>query len=176
MPAPAAVRSASARQGAGGYAPPPVAARIRRRLGGLTPTERRPALALLANYPVAGLETVAQFAARAKVSGPTILRLIAKLRIRQLPRFPAGATRRAGASPADTARESSAGVRPSPAGRFPIHLHTRHHRKYPSINRRPSARGVRGGGYLTCRSPPAHPAPGRPLHVQPRESSLPAFA
>ena len=64
-----------------------VAARIRRRLGGLTPTERRPALALLANYPVAGLETVAQFAARANVSGPTILRLIAKLGFDSYPDF-----------------------------------------------------------------------------------------
>ena len=64
-----------------------VAARIRRRLGRLTPTERRPALALLANYPVAGLETVAQFAARANVSGPTILRLIAKLGFDSYPNF-----------------------------------------------------------------------------------------
>jgi len=56
-----------------------VAAHIRQSLGRLTPTERRPALTLLANYPVAGLETVAQFASRAKVSGPTILRLVAKL-------------------------------------------------------------------------------------------------
>ena len=86
-----------------------VAARIRRRLGRLTPTERRPALALLANYPVTGLETVAQFAARANVSGPTILRLDRQARIRQLPRFPAGAARRAGVAPADPARESSAG-------------------------------------------------------------------
>lgn len=45
----------------------------------LTPTERKPARALLANYPVAGLETVARFAARSGVSGPTILRLVAKL-------------------------------------------------------------------------------------------------
>ncbi len=56
-----------------------VAEMIRNSLGRLTPTERRPALALLANYPVAGLETVAQFAKRAGVSGPTVLRLVAKL-------------------------------------------------------------------------------------------------
>lgn len=56
-----------------------VAERIRNSLGRLTPTERRPALTLLANYPVAGLETVAQFSRRAAVSGPTILRLVAKL-------------------------------------------------------------------------------------------------
>src|ERR1700761_2030421 len=61
-----------------------VAARIRRRLGGLTPTERRPGLGVLANYPVRG---VGQFAARAKVSGPTILRLIAKLGFDSYPDF-----------------------------------------------------------------------------------------
>lgn len=52
---------------------------IRASLGRLTPTEKRPALALLASYPVAGLETVARFAERSGVSGPTVLRLVAKL-------------------------------------------------------------------------------------------------
>src|SRR5471032_2257212 len=56
-----------------------IAETIRQGLGRLTPTERKPALALLANYPVPGLEPVAQFAKRAGVSGPTILRLVAKL-------------------------------------------------------------------------------------------------
>jgi Transcriptional regulators len=56
-----------------------IAETIRQGLGLLTPTERKPALALLANYPVPGLEPVAQFAKRAGVSGPTILRLVAKL-------------------------------------------------------------------------------------------------
>jgi DNA-binding MurR/RpiR family transcriptional regulator len=52
---------------------------IRGRLGDLTPTERRAAHVLLSNYPFAGLETVAQFAARAGVSAPSILRFIARL-------------------------------------------------------------------------------------------------
>jgi DNA-binding MurR/RpiR family transcriptional regulator len=52
---------------------------IRSRLGALTPTERRAAHVLLSNYPFAGLETVAQFAARAGVSAPSILRFIARL-------------------------------------------------------------------------------------------------
>lgn len=64
-----------------------VAARIRAGLGRLTATERRPALTLLASYPVAGLETVAQFARRAKVSGPTILRLVQKLGFQNYPDF-----------------------------------------------------------------------------------------
>ncbi|MEA2778852.1 MAG: hypothetical protein QOK29_396 [Rhodospirillaceae bacterium] len=64
-----------------------IAETIRQQLEKLTPTERKPALALLANYPVAGLETVAQFARRAEVSGPTILRLVGKLGFASYPRF-----------------------------------------------------------------------------------------
>jgi len=45
----------------------------------LTPTERKPARLLLDNFPMVGLETVAQFAKLADVSGPTILRLVSKL-------------------------------------------------------------------------------------------------
>ncbi len=59
--------------------PHTVADMIRRRLDELTPTERKAALILLGNYPVPGLQTVAQFAKQADVSNPTILRLIAKL-------------------------------------------------------------------------------------------------
>ena len=44
-----------------------------------TPTEKRAAHALLASYPFAGLETVAEFAARASMSAPSILRFVAKL-------------------------------------------------------------------------------------------------
>ena len=64
-----------------------IAESIRQGLGRLTPTERKPALVLLANYPVPGLEPVAQFAKRAGVSGPTILRLVAKLGFASYPRF-----------------------------------------------------------------------------------------
>ena len=56
-----------------------IAEMIRHRLDQLTPTERKAALVLLGNYPVPGLQTVAQFAQQAAVSNPTILRLIAKL-------------------------------------------------------------------------------------------------
>jgi len=44
-----------------------------------TATERKAAHALLANYPVQGLGTVAQFADAAGVSSPTILRFVARL-------------------------------------------------------------------------------------------------
>lgn len=59
--------------------PHTVAEMIRRGLEQLTPTERKAALILLGNYPVPGLQTVAQFAKQADVSNPTILRLISKL-------------------------------------------------------------------------------------------------
>src|SRR5262249_26064820 len=77
------------RGGESGQAPAPlsIAETIRQSLSALTPTERRPALALLANYPVPGLEPVAQFARRAGVSGPTILRLVAKLGFAGYPEF-----------------------------------------------------------------------------------------
>ena len=56
-----------------------VAERIRRDLGELTPNERRAAHRLLADYPVAGLETAARLAEASGVSAPTVLRMIAKL-------------------------------------------------------------------------------------------------
>ncbi len=52
---------------------------IRERLDEFTATERRAALALLANYPLLGLGTVAEFAHGAGVSSPTILRFTARL-------------------------------------------------------------------------------------------------
>ena len=58
---------------------PSVAELIHRHLDQLTPTERKPARLLLANYPVVGLEPLAHFARRADVSHPSILRFIAKL-------------------------------------------------------------------------------------------------
>ena len=56
-----------------------VAEAARRSMSNLTPAERRVARALLAAYPVAGLETVAELARRAGVSGPTVIRFAAKL-------------------------------------------------------------------------------------------------
>src|SRR4051812_47743095 len=53
--------------------------RVRQELQSLSDAERRVAHALLGEYPVAGLETVAKFAKRAGTSGPTILRFIGRL-------------------------------------------------------------------------------------------------
>ncbi len=52
-----------------------------------TPSERRLARALLAAYPISGLESVAQLAARASVSAPTALRLVLKLGFSGYPAF-----------------------------------------------------------------------------------------
>lgn len=52
---------------------------IRDRLEEFTATEKKAAHALLANYPVQGLGTVAEFADAAGVSSPTILRFVARL-------------------------------------------------------------------------------------------------
>lgn len=52
---------------------------IRGRQAELTASERRAARALLADYPMLGLETVAEFAARSGVSSPTVLRFTARL-------------------------------------------------------------------------------------------------
>ncbi|MDP2740836.1 MAG: MurR/RpiR family transcriptional regulator [Pseudorhodobacter sp.] len=52
---------------------------VRRELAEFTDAERRVARALLGEYPMAGLETVARLARRAETSGPTILRFVARL-------------------------------------------------------------------------------------------------
>jgi DNA-binding MurR/RpiR family transcriptional regulator len=56
-----------------------VAERLQRRMGELTPAERRVARALMADYPVGGLRPVARLAAAAGVSAPTVVRLVTKL-------------------------------------------------------------------------------------------------
>ena len=58
---------------------PTVAERIRQLLPTLPAAERRVARVVLANYPVAGLETIARLASRSGTSGPTVLRLATRL-------------------------------------------------------------------------------------------------
>lgn len=52
---------------------------IRDSLSDLTRSERRAAQTLLANYPLQGLETAAQFAEQAGVSTPSVLRFVARI-------------------------------------------------------------------------------------------------
>jgi DNA-binding MurR/RpiR family transcriptional regulator len=56
-----------------------VAERLQVRLGELTPSERKVARVLMAEYPVRGLQPVAKLAAAAGVSAPTVVRLVSKL-------------------------------------------------------------------------------------------------
>lgn len=65
----------------------PVAALTRDLLGELSASERKVARALLAAYPVAGLETVAQLAGRAQVSPPTVVRFVGRLGFSGYPAF-----------------------------------------------------------------------------------------
>lgn len=56
-----------------------VAERLHLKLAELTPAERKVARALMAEYPVRGLQPVAKLAATAGVSAPTVIRLVSKL-------------------------------------------------------------------------------------------------
>ncbi|MBB3933182.1 DNA-binding MurR/RpiR family transcriptional regulator [Kaistia hirudinis] len=60
---------------------PSLAERLKRELGRMTPNEKRAAVRLLADFPMAGLDTAARFGEAAGVSAPTVLRMIAKLGI-----------------------------------------------------------------------------------------------
>ncbi|MBP1326011.1 DNA-binding MurR/RpiR family transcriptional regulator [Leucobacter exalbidus] len=51
----------------------------------MSPAERKVARALIAEYPVAGLEPVAKLAERANVSAPTVLRMLARVGIQSYP-------------------------------------------------------------------------------------------
>lgn len=56
-----------------------VAELVTDRIDAMPASERRAAQALIANYPLLGLKTVAEFSAQAGVSSPTILRFVARL-------------------------------------------------------------------------------------------------
>lgn len=60
---------------------------MRDRLAALTPSERRVARALLAEYPIAGLESLPRLAEAAEVTGPTVLRFVRKLGFEGYPEF-----------------------------------------------------------------------------------------
>lgn len=66
-----------------------IAERIRARFDSLTRSERVLANTLLANYPMAGLASITEFAREAKVSTPTVLRTAKKLGFGGFPEFQA---------------------------------------------------------------------------------------
>nr|WP_315925301.1 MurR/RpiR family transcriptional regulator [Mesorhizobium sp. SP-1A] len=64
-----------------------VAELIAERIETMPTGERRAAQALVANYPLVGLKTVAEFSQAAGVSSPTILRFVARLGFQNYPDF-----------------------------------------------------------------------------------------
>jgi len=66
-----------------------VAELISERIDAMPAGERRAAQTLIANYPVIGLKTVAEFSQAAGVSSPTILRFVARLGFQNYPEFQA---------------------------------------------------------------------------------------
>lgn len=66
-----------------------IAELITERIDMMPPGERHAAQTLIANYPLLGLKTVAEFSAQAGVSSPTILRFINRLGFQNYPDFQA---------------------------------------------------------------------------------------
>lgn len=66
-----------------------VAERITERIDSMPAGERRAAQTLVANYPLIGLRTVADFSSQAGVSSPTILRFVARLGFQNYAEFQA---------------------------------------------------------------------------------------
>ena len=64
-----------------------LAERIRNDMQSFTPSEKRAAHVLLSHYPFAGLDTVAEFAARAGISAPSVLRFVTRLGFGGFPDF-----------------------------------------------------------------------------------------
>ena len=64
-----------------------IAELIADRIGTMPASERRAAQTLIANYPMIGLKTVAEFSTAAGVSSPTILRFVARLGFQNYPEF-----------------------------------------------------------------------------------------
>lgn len=67
----------------------PFSAQLLESMDTLTTSERQVARVILADYPMSGLESVATLAAKASVSPPTVLRLVAKLGFNGWPQFQA---------------------------------------------------------------------------------------
>jgi len=84
-----------------------IAELISERMDAMPAGERRAAQALVANYPLIGLETVAEFSSSAGVSSPTILRFVARLGFQNYAEFQ------------DTLKEELSAQLQSPLSRVP---------------------------------------------------------
>jgi DNA-binding MurR/RpiR family transcriptional regulator len=70
-----------------GHAAASLVERLKSNMGVLTQAERRVAHVLLGNNLMLGLDTIAALAARARVSGPTVLRFVTKQGFSGYPEF-----------------------------------------------------------------------------------------
>jgi DNA-binding MurR/RpiR family transcriptional regulator len=98
-----------------------VAERVSDAMPGLTNSEKRAAQALLANYPLLGLETVARFAGHAGVSAPSILRFVARIGFSSYADFQRrlmGEVEARLLSPLEKADADGKGTRRHPRGKF----------------------------------------------------------
>src|SRR6185295_20200634 len=64
-----------------------IAELISDRIDSMPAGERRAAQTLIANYPLIGLKTIADFSQQAGVSSPTILRFVARIGFQNYPEF-----------------------------------------------------------------------------------------
>lgn len=71
------------------WSPEPFSARLLEQMDTLTASEKRVARAILADYPLAGLDSVTALATKAGVSAPTVLRLATKFGFSGWPQFQA---------------------------------------------------------------------------------------
>src|SRR5262245_53161577 len=60
---------------------------IAEKIDAMSASERKAAQTLIANYPLIGLRTVAEFSNQAGVSSPTILRFVSRLGFQSYPEF-----------------------------------------------------------------------------------------
>jgi DNA-binding MurR/RpiR family transcriptional regulator len=97
-----------------------IAELIADRIEAMPPGERRAAQTLVANYPLIGLKTVADFAARAGVSAPTILRFVSRLGFQNYPAFQARLQEELAAQLQSPLIRSTAPVLSRPPGVSPV--------------------------------------------------------
>ena len=124
-----------------------------------TPSEKRAAHLLLSHYPFAGLDTVAEFASRAGISAPSVLRFVTRLGFGGFPDFQKHLREEleaqllsplAKASPSDKGQGAPALASFAEAVIGEL--------KGDGGEHRPGR--VRGGGDAACRPAPAHPFTG----------------
>jgi DNA-binding MurR/RpiR family transcriptional regulator len=80
----------------------------------LTRAERQLAAAMLDNYPVSGLGTIADLAAKAGVSAPTVVRLVSKIGFKGFAEFQAAFVKRLKRAFPTRSPSMTAGPKPRP--------------------------------------------------------------